>query len=336
MIKSLRLKRQLKEIEKLKIEAVKNQNFELAALRREKEKEILQELAQLKNRRLIGKLIKTLFFIHRREYLCGFYLQENEKDIPINVPYYVFSRELNFLFSCFFAEHPYFKSDWDEWPAEKRKMINEMTEYYFIINILDHLVSPIPYYKRKSKNVLEKLDINNVRQKNRFLDYFSLPMQRRTGFTDKELYSDKNIIVVKDANGNPIRYYEKIHYQTPFKIRVYSEVDDIVFNTPFMKINFHISSAETNKVRMPTDFCRLIFGFKKTHAPEIGVNIDYYYKWPAFILPGNWKYFETIRLLKTRLQHTFSYGHYFKTFNWQTMHMQSRIFENLINMKSHV
>jgi hypothetical protein len=329
MFKLYRLKRQLKIVTALKTQEVKDQNFKLAAAHRDTEKQMLREIADLESSRKITAMVKSLSFLRQSEYMCGIYLQEKDSDIPIYLPYYYFSRELNHYLVCFFAEHPAFKFDWNEHPGKRKQMIKEVTEYYFITEILDHFTrSDCSYFKKKCKHELTRDDIKDAIQSNLFLRSFSVPVEQRKVFSEYANESVSNILVARNENNNPIGYYHKFYYTYPYSCELNRVSGGYEISTPFMKVRFQVKCDY--EMRMPKDFCPLFLGFDKAKAPRIDVFIDTFVKWPAFIFPPYWRYFKTIRVLNKRLQESFSAENYFDHLGWKSIYIQSKIMENII------
>ncbi|MCY1719243.1 hypothetical protein OU798_02765 [Prolixibacteraceae bacterium Z1-6] len=327
MFKKKRLKKQLKEVKEAKVEEVKNQNFEAATLYRDKELEILQRLENTKLLSKISTKIKRLFQIKQSDYLQGMYVQKNKRDLPIHLYGYPFSRELNFYLQTFLAEHPAFRHDWEENQVQKSVFIKQATEYYFINEILDEFTRWNP--RKKCKYTLTRNQLDSLVQTNYFLKFFSSPMHERTGFTEKDKSSIKRIVVVKNENSEPIRYFEKIYYQFPYNIKLIRSDKSIVFHTPFMELKLHVFSV-VGKPALPKDFCRLFLDLSDDKSSRIDVNIEVFIKWLYFFYPKYWKYIKTIKTLRRRFLQYFSSNSYFKTFNWGGIYVQSRIMENLI------
>lgn len=329
MFKLYLLKRRLKKVTDLKKQEVKNRNFMSAAAHRDTEKQMLREIADLRNSRKLRAILKSLLFLRRSDYMCGIYLQEKESDIPVYLPYYYFSRELNHYLECFFAEHLAFRFDWNEHPGKRKEMIKEVTEYYFITEILDHFTrSDGSYFKKKGKHELCRDDIKDAIQSNLFLRSFTAPVEHRKAFSDYANKSVRNFLVARDENNNPIGYYHKFYYKFPYSCKLNSVSGGYEISTPFMKVRFHVNCDY--EMRMPKDFCPLVLGFDKVKAPRIDVFIDTFIKWPAFFLPQYWPYIRTFRLLAERLRETFSADYYFDNLGWKSIYIQSKIMENLI------
>lgn len=327
MFKKKRLKKQLKEVKEAKIEEVKNQNFEAATLYRGKELDILQQLENPRLQRKMSTKIKRLFQIKQSDYLQGMYIQKNKRDLPIYLYGYPFSRELNFYLQTFLAEHPAFRHDWEENQVQKSVFIKQATEYYFINEVLDEFTRWNP--RKKCKYTLTRNQLDSLVQTNYFLKFFSSPMHERTGFTEKDKSSDKRIVVVKDENREPIRYFEKVYYQFPYKVSMNRNAKGVLFKTPFFRLHFSVISVN-KKASMPKDFSRLYLGLSDDNAVSIEVYTEIVIKWIAFINPKHWKYAKRIQSIKNRFRQYFSSYSYFKTFNWSDIHLQSRIIENLL------
>ena len=333
MFKRNRLKHQLKLAQKSKLEEVKNQNFESASLQREKEIEILRELRFTSIDKLF-QMINSLFFIHQSEYFYGIYIQKKETELPIYLPFYYFSCEINHYLKCFFAEHPAFRFDWSEQTHKRRSMIKEVTEYYFITEILDHFTrqdcnSP----KNNCKHELNRSNIEEMLETNVFLKLFTMPLEYRKVFSE-HIGKDISYLVPKDENGDSLGYYHKFQYQFPYKLKLERESSEYIISTPFLILKFHVGfDAEE---RLPNDFSKLFLGFEKVKAPRIDVFIDILICWPTLIYPKYWKYLKTIRTVKQQLYQSFSSDYYFQTLNWQNTYIQSRIIENIIKFKGKI
>lgn len=327
MFKSLRLKKQLRLEKELKIQEVKNQNFDSAALHREKELEILHQLQSTRKGKLY-KGIKSLFHIRKSEYLYGIYIQKKETDLPIYLPFYYFSREINHYLECFFAEHPAFRFDWNELAHKRRSMIKGVTEYYFITEILDHFTrwgcDPL---KNNSHHELRRDDIEDILESNVFLRIFSTPIEYRKLFTEY-FGNDITYATPKQENGNPAGYYHKFQYKLPYQLKLERAKGKYVISTPFLILKFSVRCGAEE--RLPRDFGQLFLGFDIVKVPRIDFQIDMYIRWPVLIFPKYWKYLKTIRTLNQRLRESFSSEYYFRSFDWKSIYMQSRIVENLL------
>lgn len=312
MFKSFRLKKQLRIVKELKLQDVKNQNFESAALHRQKEMEMLQQLQSTCKGKLF-KAVKSLLYKHLSELLCGIYIQKQETDLPIYLPFYYFSRELNHYLECFFAEHPAFRYDWNEQPHRRRSMLKEITEYYLITEVLDHFSRwHCDSIENNCKHELTRKDIEEFLESNVFLKLFTMPIEYRKVFSDY-LGKDLKHLTPRDEKGNPVGYYQNFHYKLPYKLKLERESGDYIITTPFIILRFHVGFG--SEERLPKEFGSLFLGYEKVKVPNINLYMDAYIRWPVFIVPKYWKYVSTFRNLNQRLRESFSSDYYFKKIN---------------------
>lgn len=272
--------------------------------------------------------LKSLFYIRFNDRIYGLFIQQKKNDNPVRCEGYPFSEWLNICIQAIIAEKPLTKKLWEDNIFEKRKLIEEATEYYFIMLVLSHFND----YSEKGKYELTRLDVASLIRSNRFLDLFSMPMQDRKSFNDDDIESGVKFKCITDINNNITALFEEFDYKFPYECKLQREGALVIFSTPFMILKFRISYNGSG-AHLPIDFCKFYLGFKKNSGQRVNAAIQLSIKWPILLLPKYWQNIDSIFSLKKYLHESFSSESFFNSFDWKSIHMQSRIIENIIDQK---
>ena len=134
MFKIYKLKQEAKKVRNAKLQRIKERDIEAAAIQRDKEKKLQNEIANLrpkaKRNKKQRKRLKTILYIRFSENIHGLFIQKEKTSIPARCEGYPYSDWLNIYLQVIFAEKPLTKYSWEDNLLKKRKLIEEATEYY--------------------------------------------------------------------------------------------------------------------------------------------------------------------------------------------------------------
>ncbi len=330
MFRIYKLKRDIKKVRTDKLKRIKERNFEAATFLRDKEKKLQNKIANLQTKTKLNeklqKRLKSLLYIRIYEKIYGLFIQKGKTRIPVRCEGYPYSNWLNIYLQAIFAEKPLMKNLWEENLQERKKLIEEATEYYLITLILTHLSE----YSEKEKYEITRFDVDSLTSSNRYLNLFSTAMNKRKIFDGEEIDKSLTFKYATDENNNIAGLFEEFHYKFQYKCNLKKEGSVIILETPFMILKLKVR-YNYNAIHLPIDFCRFYLGFKKNSGQRVNLAIQRSIKWTVFLIPKYWKYIKPFFSLKELLTENFSSSYFFNSFDWNTLYIQSRIIENICN-----
>ena len=328
MIRKLLFKRKLKKLKVAKINYVKHQDFETAAICLEQEKIIQKRIEEIRLINILKRFQKNLFYVSDANYMRGIYFQHRDTDVPLKLPIYAYNDELNLCLECFFAEHPAFKFQWDEQPTERKKLVKEVTEYFILTEILDYFSKWDYTSRRKSKSGV--IDTNNSRElinSNLFLRVICESIDHRVNFRVHRNLNFRNQIIAKDDDNKLNGIYHNFLYHFNYKCKVFRNEDKYIFSTPFMTLEFYLLNK--NEEQLPPDFSKLVFGFDRQKAPVVELFLNFHLKRTAYFRPKYWLQIYLMHSVRDHLNELFSSEYFFEQFNWNEIYIQARVNEKI-------
>ncbi len=298
--------------------------------------------------------------------LKGFFVYDAKENKLIDVDSYQLSNELVRNLNSAFIEDKSLKSIWDDVPlryvfspireetytTSSKEIIEECLEYY----IFDRLSSTLHNFfninevDEKDLNMYDRDGIPDILLNNRFLNLFSMPIDHRELFEDKEVdgvfFEEDNKETLFMTFGNNGALYHRLHLVLPTGTNVKrNEPNYIVLESNQMVLNFDILFEGFNTL-LPKYFLKYYLDLDLEFVSEdeknevlrfqvfdIGLKIDVKFKIRSLFSQSAWKYNKWLDNYLNLLNKEISKDNFFKSINWEQIQTLLYI-QNKENFKS--
>lgn len=289
--------------------------------------------------------------------LEGFFIIDKKSKSIIEVDGYDFTEDLKRSFESAFSEDEAIRLSWENNKLTPRfrlendsqdslNLVIEATEYFFLEKLSTHLTD---YFNKESidKKLLVELrrnDIPDILLKNRFLELFSKPTDRRAAFLKDEKGNgkkgkNKKSNLEGDVDGEIISSYSETAMFQRFDLTLppnssinRTDSNSICINTRRFKIDIKVEFDAYNTV-IPRGFDKYYLNKKQSDIMEYQINIlfDVRFKIGGFLSRNGWDYYKWLDSFFDSIEHDFSESHFFKRINWDNTYVIIKSLENRNN-----
>lgn len=283
----------------------------------------------------------NLFKQKEKEFtIRGFIIYDKTTNQIIDIPEYKYGMKLKKYFDASFAENKGLEKVWDKYKVDDymapenvttgRDLLNQATEYFFINNLSNHLMTYFNSEKFKSSKLstFKRNDIPQILFENSFLDLFSKSMDKREAFVDSyegEVDNPDIIQISSESNGH---LYEYFRLTLPKKCKVTKPSKNIL-EIKTNRIELKIENKITGKTTIVSEnFIKYYVGNQKESdfiKYSMDTNIEIKFTLLAFFSNLGWNYFKWIDSFIDKYADSFSEQRFLKRINWNTI-------DNLINV----
>lgn len=282
--------------------------------------------------------------------LKGFFVYDAKENKLIDVENYGLSNELIGNLNSAFVEDSSLQNIWDDVPlryvfspirvedyaTSSKEIIEECLEYY----IFQRLSTTLHYFfnnsgfNEKDLNIYERDDIPGVLLCNRFLNLFSMPIDQREPFKDKELdgvfFEEDGEETLFMTFGKGGALYHRLHLVLPSGTNVKrNELNGIVLESNQMVLTFDIIFEGFNTL-LPASFQKYYLDLDLEFVSEdesndvlrfqifdIGLKIDVRFKLRSLFSKSVWKYTKWLDKYLNILNKEMSKDKFFESINWE-------------------
>lgn len=286
--------------------------------------------------------------------LEGFFIIDKKNKSIIEIDGYDFAEDIKRSFESAFHEDEAIRLSWENNKLTPRfrlendsqdslNLVREATEYFLLEKLSTHLTD---YFNKESidRKLLVELrrnDIPDILLKNRFLELFSKPTDRRAAFLKDEKKNGKKRKIKKsnlegDVDGEIVSSYSETAMFHRFDLTLppnstinRTDNDSICINTKRFKIDIKVEFDAYNTV-IPRGFDKYYLNKKQSDIMEYQINIlfDVRFKIGGYLSRSGWDYYKWLDSFFETIEYSFSESHFFKRINWDNTYVIIKSLEN--------
>lgn len=259
----------------------------------------------------------TLRFLGKRERtrtFSGFLVYHIGNNEVVEVPQYHFSSKVREYLLNGLAENPRLRELWDQdqrqeselgiLESEKLKLMTEAAVCYVLFELSQHLNGYFTRGEFEGEKLREykRKDLSDITEVNRFLDLFSMPLDRRS-----------------PKHGT---HYAPFVLKLPDRSTIRGQTEPgFEIETKRMRMKISVTLG-VHKTDLPTDFRRMYLGLdemtkSKTHTLEISLDVSVSFKLRAFFSVTGWNYYRWMDSFLSELDGKFSETAFFERIGWE-------------------